>query len=326
MTELAKPAGAGKWERVRRLRYGHVIKLILARYGTDGVPDDDAGRPDLMELLYLASQAPTRAAMRVANLIELYAPWMQPDESAALIEHLAIIPDYQKARTSEELGQLLHLKNVERERLRLWSIRPFDVTADAFANQSKSRSLQRRAAKRRANGVKPRAEYLAELAAKPKPWIDEGISARQWRRRRSKLTCPLVVSDMSAGQVETIVLKAEPHLRTSKQGETLKGLQGRGRLERRREQAEEKQVESEEQRGLSADRPHPGTSDPHPLEAALQNWGRNAEKKNSTISRDKNHRGWNDLSEFEAFSTEVPWCPLEALPRDLPVEARRAAA
>jgi hypothetical protein len=85
MVETAKPERADKWERVRRLRYGHVIKLILARYGTDGVPDDDAGRPDLMELLYLASQAPARAAIRVANLIELYAPWMQPDESAALI-------------------------------------------------------------------------------------------------------------------------------------------------------------------------------------------------------------------------------------------------
>jgi hypothetical protein len=46
--------------------------------------------------------------------------------------------------------------------------------------------------------------------------------------------------------------------------------------------------------------------------AALGNWGANAVAKNSTIkNRD---RGWDDFSQFAAFSTEVPWCPLEALP------------
>jgi len=310
MTGLPRPAESGKWERVRRLRYGHVIKLILARYGTAGVPDDDAGRPDLMELLWLASQAPTRASIRMANLIEIYAPWMQAQETEELIQLIALTPDYQKARTSEELGQLIQLKNAERERLRLWSIRPCDVTADKFVEQSRARSLQRRAARRRLEGVKTRAEYLAELKAKPKPWIDEGISARQWRRRRSKATCPQVVSDMSAGEVETIVSKAEHYPRTSKQGEALKGLQGRGGFERRRQQAEEKQVESEEQRGLSADRPHLRTCDPHPLEAALNNWGKNAEKKNSTVSAEE------DFSAFDAFldfPEQLPWCPLDAL-------------
>jgi hypothetical protein len=71
---------------------------------------------------------------------------------------------------------------------------------------------------------------------------------------------------------------------------------------------------------------HPVPREPHPLEAALQNWGKNAEKNNSTISASKKSGcGWNDLSEFEAFSTDVPWCPLEALPRDVP-KLRRVAA
>jgi hypothetical protein len=73
MREVAKPGDAGKWETVRRLRYGDLLKLIRYRYGANGVPDDDAGRPDLMELLYLASMAPAAAEKKVRNNIELYA-------------------------------------------------------------------------------------------------------------------------------------------------------------------------------------------------------------------------------------------------------------
>ena len=52
----------------------------------------------------------------------------------------------------------------------------------------------------------------------------------------------------------------------------------------------------------------------HPLMAAMQNWGANLErKKNSTFSEKRKRLGWDDLSEFVAFSTDVPWCPLEAL-------------
>ena len=199
-----------KWERVRRLRCGHVIKLILARYGTAGVPDDDAGRPDLMELLYIASQAPSRAAIRMANLIELYAPWMQTEEAEALIQHIATTPDYQKARTSEDLGRALHLKHEERERLKLWSIRPCDVTEAEFVAQSKTRSEKRRAKRRRQNGVKPRAQYLAELRRKAKPWDGSGPSRWQWYRRNK------AVSDSRRGVVETIVIEAEPRLSCSR--------------------------------------------------------------------------------------------------------------
>jgi len=58
MKSVQEPAGAGKWEVLRRLRYGDVLKLIRSRYGANP-PDDDAARPDVMELLFLASMAPT---------------------------------------------------------------------------------------------------------------------------------------------------------------------------------------------------------------------------------------------------------------------------
>ena len=62
--------------------------------------------------------------------------------------------------------------------------------------------------------------------------------------------------------------------------------------------------------------------------AAMQNWGVNLERKKNSIVSAKKRLGWDDLAEFEAFSTDVPWCPLESLPIDLefPVEEWSAAA
>ena len=184
MTLVTKSGSSSKWETLRKLRFGDVRKLIIHRYGPAGCPDDDAGRPDLMELLYLASLAPAGAEKKVANLIELYAPWMQPDEAEALLQHLFVTPNYQKLRTAEELGRLLHLTNAERERLKLWRIRPFDMTEEQLASQAKEKERARRERARRKRGIRTKAAYLAELASRPKLWVVEGISQRTWQRRQ----------------------------------------------------------------------------------------------------------------------------------------------
>ena len=85
-------------------------------------------------------------------------------------------------------------------------------------------------------------------------------------------------------------------------------------------------MERVEQRGSHAQR-HDPVAELHPLMAAMQNWGANLERKNkSTISEKRKRLGWDDLSEFQAFSTDVPWCALEALPRDLPLKRWNQAA
>jgi hypothetical protein len=186
MTVVTKSGESSKWETLRKLRFGDVRKLIIHRYGPAGCPDDDAGRPDLMELLYLASLAPAGAKQKVANLIELYAPWMQQGEVESLLQHLFVTPNYQKLRTAEELGRLLHLTNAERERLKLWRIKPFDMTEEQLASQAKEKERARRERARRKRGIRTKAAYLAELASRPKPWVVEGISQRTWQRRKKK--------------------------------------------------------------------------------------------------------------------------------------------
>ena len=85
MTDLAKPGAKGKWEVVRRLRYGALMKLFRHRYG-DQFPDDDAGREDLLVLLCVVSLAQSGADKKMAHTIEMWAPWLSSDEAAEYID------------------------------------------------------------------------------------------------------------------------------------------------------------------------------------------------------------------------------------------------
>jgi hypothetical protein len=254
MSEVAKSAQADKWERIRRLRYGHVLKLIRHRYGACGVPDDDGGRPDLLELVWLASAALVGAEKKVRHCIELYAPWMDEEETAGLIELVAMTPTYQKAKTSQELGNLILLTNAERERLKLYSIRPHDLTPEEFEAQSKARKKAARTSQRRRDGVKPRADYLAECRNIPKPWLADGVSRRTWERR-----CRKVGTDMSQGQGPTIVTKAEPHLASQQEVGPKKSLQEEGLTETLRHTADEEQAEGTKG-DLQAKASHPAST------------------------------------------------------------------
>jgi hypothetical protein len=166
-----------------------------------------------MELIWLASSAPAWADKKVRDRIELYAPWMDEEEKRDLMELVARTPDYEKAKTSQELGNKLLLSNADRERLKLYSIRPHDLTPEEFERQSKARKGARRAAKRRRDGVKTREEYLAECRNKPKPWLAEGISRSTWERRRRK-----VATDMTQGPGPTILTKRATHLASPTRG------------------------------------------------------------------------------------------------------------
>ncbi len=304
MSGLAKPGDPGKWERVRRLRHGALVKLFRHRWGPT-LPDDSSGREDLFELLCVVSVALSATEKKMANTIETMAPWMQPEEAQMLVEHVQQLTIYERMPNNRELGKRMRLTSAEREALKLWPIRPVDLTEEQFAEQASKRERARRAAKRRQDGVKTRAEYLAELKAKPKPWEASGLSRWQWYRAHK------VRSDSRRGEVETIVIKKRPHPVRSQQGH-----QRCGEVKMLREASEVGKVERQETRCSPGLRPHPVA----PLEderlAALNNWGKNAVEKNSPVLRNKIERGWDDLSEFEAylaFPERLPWCPLEAL-------------
>src|SRR5262245_18715035 len=201
--------GVGKWETIRRRKFGALRKLFMHRYAKNGhvFTNDCAGRDDLFLLLCFASMAPAGHHKKVKHIIETQAPWMKPDEAEALANHVNLLADNEKNFNSRELGERVRLTNAERERLSLWPIKPFDMTDQQLAEQRKAKSRQRRAIKRREKGVRTKETYLAELASRPKPWLDDGVSQRTWQRREQKRRA--ASAKLSRDSDATIVSKEE---------------------------------------------------------------------------------------------------------------------
>jgi hypothetical protein len=173
-----------KSETLRRLRLGDLRRLLHSRYGPV-LPDDDAGRADLGELLLPVSLGPTPARI-MANVIEVWAPWLPKPEEKALIARILAMPKRARRPTGRALGKRLNLSNAERERFRLWTIAPADMTDVQMAEQRRAKERLRQRRRRRKLGTQRRAEWLAARLTKQKPWEAIGISRPTWYRRRNK--------------------------------------------------------------------------------------------------------------------------------------------
>jgi len=126
-------------EILRRLRLGNIKCLLRHRYGPT-LPDDDAGREDLFELLLQVSlriKAPTKV---MRNFIQTWAPWMAEAEASEFIQRIERIPPNLRYRTAEHLGHRFNVTNAERERLRLWLIAPVDIDLAEWRPNKLSRS------------------------------------------------------------------------------------------------------------------------------------------------------------------------------------------
>jgi hypothetical protein len=173
-------------EMVRRIRLRDLRRYCRHRYGAV-LPDDDAGRHDLRELLLPVSlgAAPARV---MANTIQIWAPWMSETEAAGLIAQIQAMPRYERCTTAEVLGKRLNVINAEREQLGLRTIAPADMTKRQFAEYRKAKRRMRQKLrlqrKRQQAGRKPRSQYLAASRTKQKPWKAEGISRASWYRRK----------------------------------------------------------------------------------------------------------------------------------------------
>ena len=104
MTDITKPGPTGKWEVVRRLRYGALLKLFRHRYGYE-FPDDDAGRDDLFVLLCVVSLAPSATDKKMAHVIDVWAPWMPDWERDMLVEHVNRLTIYERMPAAQVLGE-----------------------------------------------------------------------------------------------------------------------------------------------------------------------------------------------------------------------------
>jgi hypothetical protein len=162
---------------LRRLRLGNLRKLFRHRYGPT-LPDDDVGRADLRELL-LPISVSANADIKMPNAIEVWAPWMGQDEAEQLINDINRTPRRQRMLTARQLGNQLCVTNAERERLKLWTIAPYNMTDEQMKQYRQAKDIAR---KRRLRQL--RAEYEANSANRTKPWLAAGISRATWYRQR----------------------------------------------------------------------------------------------------------------------------------------------
>jgi hypothetical protein len=174
-----------KAETIRRLRQGDLIRLCQHRYG-ERLPNDDAGRETLFDLVCLASLAAFNPTKKMTNIIELQAPWISPNEADEIIDDVSRMQRSERWRILKTLGERHRLTYAERERIGGLSILPCDVTREELAKRRKararSRKRQARAEARARSGGRTRAEYEANSLSRRKPWEAFGWSERHWRR------------------------------------------------------------------------------------------------------------------------------------------------
>lgn len=92
-----------KTETLRRLRLGDLCRLYRSRYGPV-LPDDDAGRSDLHDLLTIISLG-ANAELKMAAAADLWAPWMPRTEAQEAIDYINRTPIEARRLTSAELGR-----------------------------------------------------------------------------------------------------------------------------------------------------------------------------------------------------------------------------
>jgi hypothetical protein len=181
VTERFKRAIERRERAIGTQRIGDLNKLFPSRYGGNResyvFPDDDAGLEDLKILLHhYALNNP----LAMPRIIELRAPWMDEASTVRLLEQIDAFPQKWRADT---LGRKLNLTGAEWRTLRLRTIAPVDMSRQQRVTFSQAIARQRRQARRRAQGKKPRAEYLAKSVRQTKPWVALKVSRRTWYRR-----------------------------------------------------------------------------------------------------------------------------------------------
>lgn len=189
-------------ELLRRVRLGETRRLLRDRCGSV-LPDDDAGREYLKELLLQISLGPYEAIRRpgatqlwgptdrMRREIELWAPWMSEDEALELRLEVNAMPEWERKPMARTLGERLQLTYADRSRLRIRTIGPCDMTEAIMAVIRKQKRRQREKARRLSRGAKSQAASITRT----RPWIAAGFNTRRTWERHGKpdvaTSCPI---------------------------------------------------------------------------------------------------------------------------------------
>ena len=162
-------------------RMAELYRYFNWRYGAAPLPDDDDGR-DSIKLVFQVLSTTMASQYRMESNAETWAPWLPPDELAALVADAIEHPRRFKADT---VAARLGITAKTWALLKLRTIGATDETAEQ--RKENRREMQRLAKeqKRRAAGILTIAEFRARRQQK-QPWKTAGISRSTWYRRRQQ--------------------------------------------------------------------------------------------------------------------------------------------
>lgn len=168
---------------IASLRVSELSRLFSARYG-EQLPDDDAGRDDARLMAHHLAQLTGDPRKRVMGFVELRCPWMPIAEAKALLLETIDKPRRWRA---DKLAWRLRLTHADRATLKITTIGSVDKPKSARWHDRQERSRAAKEQRRREQGAKPRAEYLASVRSAA-PWKAAGVSRATWFRRRARET------------------------------------------------------------------------------------------------------------------------------------------
>lgn len=162
----------------RRMR--ELELLFEDRWGPT-LPDDDSGRDDLLVAAHHLAQSFGDPHQHIPAWVRNRAPWLSDTECTTFIEQVVGKP---RKFGAKALGRKMRLTQEERQRLRITTIRAFDVSDDDMKANRAARENVRHRRRRRKAGAVDRAEWLAaNSAARKKPWEALGIGRATYYRR-----------------------------------------------------------------------------------------------------------------------------------------------
>jgi hypothetical protein len=173
----------GKRVTFASLRVRDLQRLFTGRHG-DTLPNDHAGRIAAEIMAHHLSQLPGDPRRRIASWLEQWAPWLAIADAREITTAAVMRP---KRWNADALGWRLKLVNVDRTALKITTIGAVDLTKAQRIKRRRQLARDRERERRKAQGAKPRAEYLAShTTSQAKPWIAAGISRASWYRRNAK--------------------------------------------------------------------------------------------------------------------------------------------
>jgi len=185
-----------------RVRLRELERLFAHRWGNT-LPDDDAGRDDLLVAAHHIAQAYGNPTEHIPAWVREWAPWLSDSACAALVAKVEANP---LKWTADKLAWRVRLTDAERTALKITTIGAIDCGKVARQERRHQRNNEAKTARRREGGAVRRSEYEGVSASRERPWEAVGMSRATWYRRGKPAAAPEAVRQVRVQQKKSNML------------------------------------------------------------------------------------------------------------------------